>query len=236
MPYLCYDPQVKKRGDATQGCGRNDPSALCSRKRTHPRRGVAGLSRRGRQVQPGLYQSRSLCQRQRQGGGLRQQPRRASSAFRRRRREVRLYQLREAAGTISQPSAGTPPREGADMKLKINTDGFEGYAKRALERARKLDRREAIKPEITITFEDPLAMVEVLTAERLRLVQKVRTISSSITALAAALKRDPKSVRRDVLKLERAGVVRTREQINPGHGRVKIVEPVARKYHLTAVL
>lgn len=91
------------------------------------------------------------------------------------------------------------------MKLKINTDGFEGYAKRALERAHKLDRREAIKPEITITFEDPLAMVEVLTAERLRLVQKVRTKSSSITALAAALKRDPKSVRRDVLKIERAG-------------------------------
>src|SRR5271169_6361811 len=73
-------------------------------------------------------------------------------------------------------------------------------------------------------------MVEVLTAQRLRLVQKVRTKSSSITALAAALKRHPKSVRRDVLKLERAGVVRTREQINPGHGRVKIVEPVAREY------
>jgi hypothetical protein len=49
------------------------------------------------------------------------------------------------------------------MKLRIKTDGFEGYAKRVLERARKLDRREA-KPEITITFEDPLAMVEVLAA------------------------------------------------------------------------
>src|SRR5271165_3672570 len=94
----------------------------------------------------------------------------------------------------------------------------------------------SIKPEITITFADPLAMVEVLTAERLGLVQKVRTQPSSITALAAALKRDPKSVRRDVLKLERAGVVRTRQQINPGHGRVKIVEPVAREYRLTAVL
>ena len=58
----------------------------------------------------------------------------------------------------------------------------------------------------------------------------------AITALAAALKRDPKSVRRDVLKLERAGVVRTRQQINPGHGRVKIVEPVALEYRLTAVL
>ena len=122
------------------------------------------------------------------------------------------------------------------MKLKINTDGFGGYAKRALSRAKKLDRGETIKQEITITFEDPLAMMEVLTAERLRLVQRVRTQSASITALAAALKRDPKSVRRDVLKLERAGVVRTRDQVNPGHGRVKIVEPVARGYRLTAVI
>lgn len=122
------------------------------------------------------------------------------------------------------------------MKLRINTDGFEGYAKRAVARARKLDRREPIKPEITITFDNPLAMLEVLTAERIRLVQKVRTKSSSISALAAALGRDPKSVRRDVLKLERVGVVRTREEINPGHGRVKIVEPVARECQLTAVL
>jgi len=32
-------------------------------------------------------------------------------------------------------------------------------------------------------------------------------------------------VRRDVQKLEQAGVLRTRQAINPGHGRVKIVEP-----------
>ena len=120
--------------------------------------------------------------------------------------------------------------------LKINTDGFEGYAKRALARARRLDRRERIKPEITISFENPLAMVEVLTAERLRLVQQIRRKSLSISALAASLRRDPKSVRRDVLKLERAGVVRTREEVNPGHGRAKIVEPVAREYRLTAVI
>ncbi|HTV64775.1 MAG TPA: hypothetical protein VMD98_04175 [Bryocella sp.] len=122
------------------------------------------------------------------------------------------------------------------MRLKINADGFEGYAKRALARARRLDRRERIKPEITISFENPLAMVEVLTAERLRLVQQIRRKSLSISALAASLRRDPKSVRRDVLKLERAGVVRTREEANPGHGRAKIVEPVAREYRLTAVI
>jgi len=79
-------------------------------------------------------------------------------------------------------------------------------------------------------------VIEVLRAERLRLVQKVRTKSSSITALAVALKRDPKSVRRDVLKLERAGLLQTREQINSGYGRVKIVEPVASKYRFTAVI
>ena len=122
------------------------------------------------------------------------------------------------------------------MKLTIHSDGFEGYAKRALVRARKLDCRELIKPEITITFENPLAMVEVLTAERLRLFQAVKMRAVSISALAGLLKRDPKSVRRDVLKLERAGVVRTREAVNPGHGRVKIVEPVAREFRLTAVL
>jgi len=122
------------------------------------------------------------------------------------------------------------------MKLNVKTDGFEGYAKRAVARARKLDQRERIKPEIIITFENPLEMLEVLTAERIRLVQTVRTKSSSISALAATLGRDPKSVRRDVLKLERAGVVRTREEINPGHGRVKVVEPVARECQLTAVL
>jgi len=122
------------------------------------------------------------------------------------------------------------------MKLNVKTDGFEGYAKRAVARARKLDQRERIKPEIIITFENPLEMLEVLTAERIRLVQTVRTKSSSISALAATLGRDPKSVRRDVLKLERAGVVRTREEINPGNGRGKVVEPVARECQLTAVL
>jgi predicted transcriptional regulator len=48
------------------------------------------------------------------------------------------------------------------------------------------------------------------------------------------LNRDPKSVRRDVLKLEAAGVVRLQERINPGHGRVRIVEPTAQRFELIA--
>jgi len=120
------------------------------------------------------------------------------------------------------------------MHLNIRTDGFEAYSKRALQRARKLDRKVPIKAELTVTFEDPLAMIEVLTAERLRLLKQLQAKPLSMSALAATLNRDTRSVRRDVSKLEYFGVLRTREQVNPGHGRVKIVEPIARHYKLMA--
>ena len=120
------------------------------------------------------------------------------------------------------------------MKITVRSDGFEGYKKRALARAAKLARLERVRPEITITFDNPLELLEVLTAERIRLCETARQQPYSITALAAELKRDPKSVRRDVLKLEAAGVIRLQEQINPGHGRVRIVEPAAKRFELIA--
>ncbi|HEY1902347.1 MAG TPA: hypothetical protein VGG56_07965 [Terracidiphilus sp.] len=120
------------------------------------------------------------------------------------------------------------------MKITVRSDGFEGYKKRALARAVKLARREPVRPEVTITFDNPLAMLDVLTAERIRLCKTARRQAFSISALAAELKRDPKSVRRDVLKLEAAGVLRLHEQINPGHGRVRIVEPTAQRFELIA--
>ncbi|MGC2210659.1 MAG: HTH domain-containing protein [Candidatus Korobacteraceae bacterium] len=122
------------------------------------------------------------------------------------------------------------------MALTIRTDGFEGYAKRALLRARKLDRKERLKPEVSITFEDPIAMAEILTVQRVRLFQQVRTQAASISELARILKRDASAVRKDVARLKRAGVVVTEERVNPGHGRVKIVMPVAKGYRLTTVL
>jgi predicted transcriptional regulator len=120
------------------------------------------------------------------------------------------------------------------MKRTIHTDGFEGWAKRAKERAQKIDRGERIAPSFGFTFESPEQMVEVLTVQRLRMVKMAQTKPYSVTALAKRLKRDPKSVRRDVAKLEQYGIVRTREEINPGHGRVKIVEPVAKRFELRA--
>lgn len=120
------------------------------------------------------------------------------------------------------------------MKLTVRADGFEGWAKRGRVRAEKLTRGEKIVAEKTINFESAFEMRRVLTVERMRLLEATRKQAFSVTGLAAALGRDPKSVRRDVLKLVQVGVLRTREEINPGHGRVKIVEPVAARVEMRA--
>jgi predicted transcriptional regulator len=120
------------------------------------------------------------------------------------------------------------------MKLTIRADGFEGWSERSRVRAERLARKEFVEPEMTINFDSPLEMVQCLTAQRVRLFQTAQKRPHSVSELAVALKRDTKSVRRDVQRLERAGVLRTREAINPGHGRVKIVEPVAKSFELRA--
>jgi predicted transcriptional regulator len=120
------------------------------------------------------------------------------------------------------------------MKLTVRTDGFEGWAKRGRVRAEKLTRGEKIVAEKTVNFESPLEMRRVLTVERMRLLETTRKQAWSVTGLAAELGRDPKSVRRDVLMLVKVGVLRTREKVNPGHGRVKIVEPLAARVEMRA--
>ena len=122
------------------------------------------------------------------------------------------------------------------MKIALYADGLEGFEKRSRELMKKLDRGERIKPQASITFADPMDMLEVLTSERLRVYQMARQEPASISTLAARLNRLTPSVRRDVKKLVSIGVLRTREQVNPGHGRVKIVEPVAQRLELRAVL
>jgi len=120
------------------------------------------------------------------------------------------------------------------MRIRVHSDGFDGYAGRSLERAEKLARQEKIEPSIAITFDSPLSMLNVLTPERIRLCQVARTGSFSVTALAHELNRSAKAVRRDIAKLERIGMLRTRLQTNPGHGRVRIVESAAQKFELHA--
>jgi predicted transcriptional regulator len=122
------------------------------------------------------------------------------------------------------------------METKVFQDGFEGHVRRSLDRAAKREKGERLKAEKVIAFADPLDLIECLTAQRIRLCQVVRKKRMSISALAQELGRNRGSVTRDVNKLKRFGLLRLREQVNPGHGVVQIVEPVAQKFEMRIAL
>ena len=124
-------------------------------------------------------------------------------------------------------------------KVIVSTGTVEDFLKRAREDARKMDRRELLPAEIRVTFEDPLDMLRALSAERMKvikIVQKHHAAQPTVSKLAVMLKRDRKAVSRDVKALESFGLLKIREQPNPGHGIMKVVEPLAEKYYLTAAI
>jgi predicted transcriptional regulator len=126
-----------------------------------------------------------------------------------------------------------------DVKVVVGTGTVQEFFKRAHEDARKMDRGELLPPEIRVTFEDPIEMLRALSAERMRVIKTVRkhhATKPTVSRLALMLRRDRKAVSRDVKVLESLGLLKTREQPNPGHGMMKVVEPLAEKYYLTATV
>jgi len=102
--------------------------------------------------------------------------------------------------------------------------------------ASKLDRGAAVRSGITLSFEDPADLLEVMTPARLRLMRQVRDQALVLSELAAALSRDPSAVRRDVALLEGKSLLRTRKVANPGHGMQTLVERVAASIELSATV
>jgi len=121
-------------------------------------------------------------------------------------------------------------------KVRIGVDSVDGFLARARERARKLDRGEKITPEIVISFEDPADMLRVLSAQRIRLLRLAKKKPMPVADLAGQLKRDTRAVSRDVDLLEEFGLLRSRYETNPGHGRRRIVDARASKYQLQAAI
>ncbi len=120
-----------------------------------------------------------------------------------------------------------------EAKVRVVTDGVDGFFNRAREHARKSDRGEKLESELVIAFEDASEMIKVLSAERLRLIRASKR-ATPVSVLAGALKRNPRAVSRDIDLLESFGLLRTRYVPNPGHGRRRIVESSAKTYQLIA--
>ena len=118
--------------------------------------------------------------------------------------------------------------------VELKTESTEQFLVRLGEHAAALDRGESLKPGITISFADPMEMMSVMTAEKMRLIATVKTRPFLLAGLATELGRDVRAVSRDVKVLESAGLLRTSFRVNPGHGRMKVVEAVAERYQLVA--
>jgi DNA-binding MarR family transcriptional regulator len=69
-----------------------------------------------------------------------------------------------------------------------------------------------------------------------RVIYAVRKKPAPVSDLAIVLKRDRTAVKRDVKILTLLGLLTIHEETNPGHGRRKIVEPLASKYELVATI
>jgi len=116
----------------------------------------------------------------------------------------------------------------------VSTGTTEDFFGRSLKRARRLDRSEKLAAEIRLTFEDPADLLRVLTAQRVRVIRAVRKKPAPVSDLAIVLKRDRTAVKRDIKILTSFGLVKIQEEVNPGHGRRKIVQPLASRYELVA--
>jgi predicted transcriptional regulator len=125
------------------------------------------------------------------------------------------------------------------MKKSLrNHDGATGtvraFFERSRDRARKLDGGKKLPAEMRLTFENPADLVRALTLQRVRVLHAVRKKPAPVSDLAIVLKRDRTAVKRDVRILTSLGLVKMHEETNPGHGRRKIVEPLAARYELVA--
>ena len=119
---------------------------------------------------------------------------------------------------------------------RVGRGTADAFFRRSAVRAQKLDRGETLLPEMRLTFEDPADLVRVLTEQRVRVLAAVRKNPAPVSELAAVLKRDRTAVRRDVRILTAFGLVKIHEETNPGHGRRKIVAPLATKCELVTTI
>lgn len=119
----------------------------------------------------------------------------------------------------------------------VKTGTVEEFFSNAKDVMRAADKGESIKKRCaTISFVDPTEMLQFLSATKIKLINRIRNHPDSITNIAKATGRNRAAVYRDIHEMEAFGLVKTHEEINPGHGRHKIVELIARSFKLEAYI
>ena len=121
-------------------------------------------------------------------------------------------------------------------KVLVQTSDAVGFFDRARAVAQKADRGDFFEEKLTLSFEDPQRMFAVLSEQRRRLMLEVMREPKTINELSKSLHRNRSSIAKDVGLLERAGLVTSHKQPNPGHGVQRLVCAVAAKIEVSATL
>jgi len=116
-------------------------------------------------------------------------------------------------------------------KVTIKNQTLEESLKSSLERLRAKGSRKGPKSESVISFFSAADMGSYFTPMRIALLETlVAGGAMPMSKLAATLKRPRSAVARDVSALARLDVIATESAANPGHGRITVVKPLARRY------
>ena len=79
-------------------------------------------------------------------------------------------------------------------------------------------------------------IIPVGSGNRIKVIKYIQKHPDSVTNIAKATRQNRSAVSREINAMEKFGLVKTHEKINPGHGKIKIVELVAQHIKLEAVI
>jgi len=121
-------------------------------------------------------------------------------------------------------------------KVVVRTSDASGFFERAKQAARRADKGQPMAGTVTLAFEDAQTMFSVLSDARRKLMIEVMHSPKTISELSICLHRNRSSLTKDVGVLERRGLVFSRRESNPGHGIQKMVQAVAPRIEVMAVI
>jgi predicted transcriptional regulator len=127
-------------------------------------------------------------------------------------------------------------RKNKKTVFTVKTGTVEEFFNQAKKVMRALDTGEDIEPSYSLVFIDPAEMLHFLSEKKMKLIAVIRKHPGTITGIAKITRRNRTAVYRDIHEMEQFGLVKTREEINPGHGRHKVVELVAPVLKLEAYI
>lgn len=113
-----------------------------------------------------------------------------------------------------------------NVTVTITNESLESFFKRGQDTASLLDQKKPVAPRRIISFADKRDLIAFLNQNKFKLVATVRKRPETVSKLAELLKRSRAAVDKDVKELESIGIIKTEFQVNPGHGRCKIVKAI----------